>query len=245
MEICLRRIVFAAFMSLNAGLASAEARAVVEAVQRTILSSELSGRVIELPKRAGESFSEGEAVARIGCSVYEAERDKVASRLKQAKRSSENKRRLADLDSVGKLEVELAELAVEEKSAELRIARLNTDRCQIQAPFDGTVVKLHVSEYQSVQAQQKLLEIVGRRLQARVIVPAEWLSWLESGQAMNLDIEETGTTVDGQIARIGAAVDPVSHTVPIWVKLHNDGRELRPGMSGTARFPERPGGSAP
>ena len=225
------------------GAPAAEApRGVIEAVHRTVLSSELSGRVTALPKRPGEAFSAGDALARIDCALYEAERDKVASRLAQARRKLDNKQRLAELDSVGKLAVDLAELAVREARAELEIARLNVERCDVEAPYDGRVVKLHASEHQNVQAQQKLLAIVGRRLEARVIVPADWLDWLRPGAPMALAVEETGTTVEGEVARVGAAVDPVSHTVPVWARLASPGEALRPGMSGAARFPGRPGG---
>lgn len=242
MKVYVRTLVFLSLFSIIAAPAYADGpRGVVEAVQRTVLSSELSGVVTTLPKRAGDRFSKGETLAKVGCALYLAERDKVDSRLRQAQRSLENKQRLADLDSVGRLDVELAELAVEERRAELKIARLNTQRCQITAPFDGRVVKRHASEYQSVQAQQKLLEIVGLLLEARVIVPAEWLMWLEPGDPMTFEIEETDTTALGEVVRIGAVVDPVSHTVPVWTRLSNEKGELRPGMSGTANFQGRTG----
>lgn len=215
-------------------------RGVVEAVQRTILSSEISGRVMAMPKRSGEAFSKGDVLVRLGCSLYEAERDKVATRLKQAQRQRDNKERLAELDSVGKLTVDMAALAVEEAEAQRRIARLNVARCRIEAPFKGRVVKRHASEHQSVQAQQKLLEVVGHQLEARIIVPADWLEWLAPGERMTLEVDETGHTVKGEVVRVGAAVDPVSHTVPVWAQLTREGQALRPGMSGAARFEGQP-----
>ena len=220
-------------------------RGKIEAVHRTVLSSELSGRVEALPKRPGESFAKNDSLARIACSLYKAERDKVESQLAQARRKLDNKQRLAELDSVGKLAVDLAELAVREAKAELEIARLNVQRCDIKAPFAGHVVKLHASEYQNVQAQQKLLEIVGRALEARVIVPAHWLNWLEPGARVELAVEETGTTVHGRVERVGSAVDPVSQTVPVWASLSDPGEALRPGMGGGARFPGRPEDAEP
>lgn len=242
MSRCARLLFLLTFVSLTSGAAFAEsARGVVEAVQRTVLSSELSGLVVSLPKREGESFDEGEMLVKVGCALYEAERQKVASRLRQAERVLDNKQRLSSLDAVGTLDVNLADLTVQERAAELSIARLNTERCLVKAPFNGRVVKQHISEYQSVQPQQKLLEVVGRQLEARIIIPATWLAWLEKGENVVFSVEETGTMVEGQIVRIGAAVDPVSHTLPVWTRFSSDNRDLRPGMSGTARFPGRPG----
>ena len=220
-----------------------EQRGMIEAVERTVISSELSARIESLPKKAGEAFAAGEPLVELDCGVFRAERNKVEIKLEQARRKLENKRRLEELDSVGKLAVELAELAVEEAQAELEIASLNVERCTIEAPYAGRVVKRKAREYQSVQRRQELLEIAGRGLQARIIVPAGWLAWLEPGSPVELAVDETGERVVGTVERIGAAVDPVSHTVPVWASLEEPSATLRPGMSGAARFPERPGDS--
>lgn len=216
-------------------------RAVIEAVQRTVISSEVSARIESLPKREGEAFVAGQPLVQMACAIYRAERNKVETRLRQARRKLENKKRLEELDSVGRLAVDLARLDVREVEAEFEIVTLNVERCTIEAPYHGRVVERRAREHQSVQRQQELLEIVGMGLEARVIVPAEWLVWLEPGAPIELVIDETGQRVDGAIERIGAAVDPVSHTVPVWASLENTDAALRPGMSGSARFPGRPG----
>ena len=81
--------------------------------------------------------------------------------------------------------------------------------------------------------------IVGETLNARVIVPANWLSWLKKDDVVNLSVSETGTSVSGHVVRIGAAVDPVSHTIPIWARLDKTA-DLRPGMTARAEFPGAP-----
>ena len=219
--------------------AQAEQRAKIEAIEGTVISTELSGRIASLPFRPGDAFDKGDELAELDCTLYHAERDRVSAQLQSARKTLSNRRRLAELRSIGKLEVDLAELAVRESSAELRIASINVKRCSINAPFSGRVVKLHSRQGQSVKAQEKLMEIVGRDLEARVIVPARWLSWIAKGQGVELAVEETGESVSGQVTRIGAAVDPVSHTIPVWASL-KESTSLRPGMSGVARFPNRP-----
>jgi len=215
-------------------------RAVIEAVERTVISSELSARIRSLPRREGEAFAAGEPLVELACAVYRAEHGKVEIQLEQARRKLENRRRLAELDSVGRLDVELAQLAVQEEEAELEIVTLNVERCAIEAPYAGRVVERRAREYQSVERQEDLLEIVGEALEARVMVPAEWLGWLEVGAPVEVAVDETGEQVDGRVERIGAVVDPVSHTVPVWAGLEQQGTSLRPGMSGAARFPDRP-----
>ncbi|MGK0547809.1 efflux RND transporter periplasmic adaptor subunit [Halomonas cupida] len=213
-------------------------RAMVEAVQRATISSELSGRIESIPFREGEAFQEGEAIAVIDCSLYEAELDRVGAKLASARREYDNNQRLLELRSVGQLDVDLSRLAVSEANAEYRAARTNASRCNITAPYSGRVVGREASEGQSVEASEEILDIVGSELEARIIVPATWLKWLEPGVETTLEVEETGERVNGVVNRIGASVDPVSHTIPIWAELDVT-PSLRPGMTASATFPAR------
>ncbi|MES1927177.1 efflux RND transporter periplasmic adaptor subunit [Salinisphaera sp. T31B1] len=214
-------------------------RAQIEAVQRTVMSSQLSGQIEALPYREGQSFEEGARLARIDCTLYNAEKDRVAAKYAAARRKRDSNEELARLQSVGKLELDLSKLDVQETLAELRSAQANASRCSVDAPFAGRVVRLFAREGQSVKAQDKLLEIVGSQLEARVIVPATWLAWLDKGARVEFEVAETGQRVAGTVERVGASVDPVSHTIPVWARLA-DSQSLRPGMTASARFPQRP-----
>lgn len=230
----------AAVMGLGCGAnAAAAQRAQIEALYSTTISSEVSGRIDDIGYREGESFKKGATLASIDCTSYAAERDRVAAKLASAQAKRDNQEQLARLESAGKLEVDLARLSVNETSAELRAARANVSRCNINAPFAGRVNSLEASLGQSIKPQDKLMTIVGEELNARVIVPANWLSWLKKGDTVNLSVSETGTPVTAHVVRIGAAVDPVSHTIPIWARLDKTA-DLRPGMTARAAFPGAP-----
>ncbi len=235
-------VVLCAVAGLGMGLgntASAAQRAQIEALYSTTISSEVSGRIDKIGYREGESFNKGATLVSIDCTSYAAERDRVAAKLASAQAKRDNQEKLAQLQSAGKLEVDLARLGVNESAAELRAARANVARCSINAPFAGRVNGLEASLGQSIKPQDKLMTVVGQELNARVIVPANWLSWLKKDDAVNLSVSETGTPVTAHVVRIGAAVDPVSHTIPIWARLDKTA-DLRPGMTARAEFPGAP-----
>jgi len=153
----------------------------------------------------------------------------VGAKLAGARREYDNNQRLLELRSVGQLDVDLSRLAVSEADAEYRAARTNTMRCNITAPYSGRVVGREASEGQSVEASEQILDIVGSEL-------ATWLKWLEPGVETTLEVEETGEHVNGVVNRIGASVDPASHTIPVWAELDVTPL-LRPGMTASATFP--------
>ena len=221
-----------------AGSVSAEfqARAVLKAVDRAVLSSELAARITELPVRAGGSFRKGDLLVGLDCQLYQAQETKVASEKKAAVMKLGNVVKLNDLKSVGALEVALAETHLEQVQASLKMARINTDRCQIKAPYDGRVVNLLVNRYEVIDQQQELVEIVNnQQVKAEVVAPTSWLTWLREGIPVKLTIDESSIVAEGVISAVSPAIDPASQTVLIHVKLVKNAG-LIPGMSATAEL---------
>ena len=92
-----------------------------------------------------------------------------------------------------------------------------------------------VNEHEIV-GQQPLIEIVGtNRLEADIIVPAKWISWLTVGTKLTLTLDETGKQIASQISYISPAIDPVSQTLQLRASLNNM-QGVMPGMSATAKL---------
>ena len=216
------------------------ARGLLVATHKATLSSELAARVVELPKIMGESFKQGDTLVALDCRLFEAQQDKVSAEVKVAQIRLENTKQLNQLRSIGTLEVAIAESELQKIIAEQRIAQLNVERCEIKAPFDGAVEQLDISPFEVVQQQQALLKIVGvNRLDADIIVPAEWLSWLEVGAAVQLTVEETGQSLQGKLSHIGPSIDPTSQTLQLKAEVKIVPEKVLPGMSVVAQFVEK------
>lgn len=213
-----------------------EARAVIKAVDRVLLSSELAARVTSLPRRAGDAFRKGDLLVALDCDLHKAQSSKVAAELEGARLKLENARQLQELRSIGALEVSVAESDYTQTQAALRIAQLNAGRCGIRAPWSGRVVAVHVKPYENVRQQQELIEIINDgRFEAEVIVPAKWMRWLKPGTPLTLQVDETGSSAQAKVAAITPAIDAVSQTVVLRAAIA-DGSRLIPGMSATAVF---------
>ncbi|MFC4260926.1 efflux RND transporter periplasmic adaptor subunit [Marinobacter lacisalsi] len=222
--------------AVTPALAEYKARAVVQAVNRAELSSELAGRITRLPHRMGDAFSKGDVLVGLDCRLYEAQASKVAAELDAAKVKLESTEELKELNAIGDMDVALAESEYAQSRAELSIARINTRRCNVQAPWDGRVSELRVSRHENVQQQQPLIIIVDdSSLEAEVVVPAAWLAWLEPGQEVELRAESLGVTAEARVSAISPAIDAVSQTVLLRATLSPDAA-LVPGITATAVF---------
>lgn len=213
------------------------ARAVILSVDRTILSSEIAGEIIELSKIEGDSFKKGDTLIKIDCSVYKAQKRKIEVEKEISKLQLEKNKKLDTFGSIGTFEIQISQENYNKQQAENDIAAINVSRCSIQAPFDGRVASKKVSKHQSIKPQDELLEIVSSdNLEAKVVVPSSWLVWLKRGMEFDLMIDETKTKIKAQVVQLDSVVDPTSQSLSIRAKLIKPFENIIPGMSATAIF---------
>ena len=133
-----------------------KARGILVSTNKATLSSELSARVIALPKKMGESFKRGDVLIQLDCRLFKAQLDKMQAEENIAQQRLENTNQLNLLNSIGKLEVTIAQAELQKVQAERTMAQLNVERCDVKAPFDGSVEQLEINRFEVVQQQQPL-----------------------------------------------------------------------------------------
>ena len=217
-----------------------EARAIIYSLDKTIISSEIAGKVLYLPKGEGEYFSKGKILAKIDCAIYKAQKRKMNIQQEIAYLQMRKNEELESLHSIGRFEVLISKEKLKKQKAELDIVSVNVKRCNIYAPFNGKVISKKVNMHQIVKPQQELLEIIGiQNLEARVVIPAIWLTKIKKGDKFNLAIDETGKTIKAKVKEIGAVVDSNSQTISLRAQLLKPYKNIIAGMSGTAYFTKR------
>ncbi|QEY71284.1 efflux RND transporter periplasmic adaptor subunit [Pseudomonas denitrificans (nom. rej.)] len=220
---------------------SGDVRGILRARDQAMLSSELSGRILEMPFADGQSFRKGDVLVRFDCSAYQAQLNAAQAGAKAASEQLGHNRQLAALNSVGRFEVALAEAKLSEAQAQAQVYKVQVGRCAVVAPFDGQVVQRKAQPFESVSGGAPLLEIVDNRsLEIRLLVPSRWVSRLKVGQSFTFVPDETGQPLQVEVKRLGARIDEGSQMLPLIASLPGDTKGLLAGMSGTARFAETP-----
>lgn len=211
-------------------------RVVVQALMQATLSAEIAARITNFKIREGDYFKKGDTLVVFDCDIFEAQRDKVNAEMRAAKAKLNNDKELARSRSIGALEVELSEVAVQRAEAEMRMATINTDRCSIQAPWPGRVVQRKANTLEVAKLHQEILTIVSTEsLEVMAVVPSQWVRSLKPGQSFSVKIDETGTRHTAIVVAIGSQVDAVSQTINLRGRITTDS-QLLPGMTGTATF---------
>lgn len=216
-----------------------QSRGILVAVEQATLSSELAGRIVEMPLKEGEAFKKGDILVRFDCSIYQAQLAASQAAARAAEAELRQNQQLAQLKSVGRHAVALSSAHLAQAQAESQVYQIQVNRCRITAPFDGQIVKRRAQPFESVAQGSPLLDMVNNRhLEINLLVSSRLLSMLKPGLPFTFIPDETGKPLQASIARLGARIDESSQTIGIIGTLNNADPSLMAGMSGTAQILE-------
>lgn len=224
-------------------------------VKRSIVASEVEGRVTELLTPAGRTVVGGESViARVDSvwsdlAVEQAKADLAAAQA-TARQSARELKLLEDLkarnaadpnaldDARAQAEADAARvLAVE---AALHLAEETQKRVEIIAPFDGVVSAKLTEKGQWLDPGTPVVEIVSNGLIDAVIdVPESIIGQVPKGTDIELTIEALNLTISGKVIAINPDGSNAARTYPVKVRIDDQDGLLKVGMSVTARVPIR------
>jgi RND family efflux transporter MFP subunit len=232
----------------DSALANREIRAQLTPRRYVTLAAEIGAKISQLPIAEGGSFRAGQALVNFDCAIPAAQMQRAQAALNIAEKTLAGNRRLADLKSIGQMELDVSEAEVEKSKAEVAANQALLSKCKITAPFAGRIAEQKVREQQFVQPGQALLDIIDDSvLELEFIAPSQWLSWVNVGSKLQVKIDETGRTYPATVQRIGARVDHVSQSIKLVAVPEAGHAELMAGMSGRIVVPENssPGSAKP
>jgi RND family efflux transporter MFP subunit len=211
--------------------------ALITAVEESMLSSQMAGKIRHISVGLGDYFKKGAALIEFDCSEQQAQLDSAAAEHRAARETHLARMRLQALGAAGELDVKIAAAAAEKARSQLNLRESQLAYCKVQAPFSGNVARLRVKPSESVNAGQPLIDLVNTSsLKAQMFVPAAWIAWLESGTPLTITIKETGQVYDARISKINSRVDGVSQQIELEAQIEKGEGRLLPGTVGTAVF---------
>ena len=165
-----------------------------------------------------------ESIERFAKSISQSQLDVERLTVEKSRLEKEQAGHEADMDA----------LAAKSKENELDAAKLEVERRQIAAPFDGVVVQIFVRLGEWVEPGQKAMRIVdARTLKAEGFVDAGQASGELLGQPVRLSValaDDPAATFGGKVAFVSPEVDPITGQVRIWAEIDNRDGRLRPGQ---------------
>lgn len=223
---------------------------VVEAVNRSTVSAQTSGRVIELPFDVDDYVDKGEVIVRLRDNEQQARLDRAQAnleearaRLAQAEAEYRRIREVFEQDVVSRSEMdraraeyESARARVEAANAALEEAREQLDHTVVRAPYSGIVVTRHVERGESAAPGQPLMTGLSlQHLRVLVQVPQQHIAVVRRHQSVRVLLPDGGS-VTPESLRIFPYADEATHTFRVRVTLPEGRHGIYPGMLVKAAF---------
>lgn len=213
-------------------------RGVFEPRAEAVIPSEVSMRVLSMPKRPGDSCEEGDLLVEFDSALPDAAVAAIEAKLQAARLNRTGMQSLFEKNQATAVELARAESETAQAELELAAARREARACRVLAPFRGRLVERKVREFEWANRGAPLLLLVDDAvLKARFFLPEENFSRIRVGDGVRVRVPAAGREVKGEVSRLGVVFDPVSRTFDVWADVPNAGGDLRAGMTAEVAWP--------
>jgi len=180
------------------------------------VASPVAGVVARIDCIEGQRVTKGTVLFRLDSRVAEVTLEKAKKALDFAEANFERQKKLLPVEGTSKKTYLEAEQQLNGARSELRAAETDLALTKVEAPLDGTVVKINSEPGEAVELNTVLAVIVDlNRLIAAVHVPSGEAAGLKIGQPA---LFETGTAA-GKVVYIGAQIDEKTDTLPVRIAI--------------------------
>jgi RND family efflux transporter MFP subunit len=204
----------------------------VESVISSKISTQVSGKVMQVPVEEGDRVKTGQLLAQLDDGVEVAKISAYQAKLKYLTKEKDRYRELADMkySSEGKYEKILSEY--ESIKAQLEAQQKLIERLKIVAPFDGVVLERNIESGETVTSVD-IIFYVGDpdKLRVTAKVDEEDIPLVKIGHKVLIKSDSfPGKSFNGEVKEITPRGDPIDKNFRIRVSLPK-GSPLLIGMT--------------
>lgn len=218
----------------------------VEPRKRSVVASEIAGRVDQFPVKEGDLVKRGQLLARLGMQTLQIQHEAaIASRAEWQVRHEQAKLDLARVKTLFEKELvtrkEHDDAMAEELALGRRLVQLDAEirqvedrlaKSRVQAPFAGWVIKERTEIGEWVQEGGPVVEMVDLlRVRIEVPLPERYIRHVQRGDPVSAVFDGLpGFEARGRVFSIVAQANEVARTFPIKVEIPNQDLKIKSGM---------------
>ncbi len=213
----------------------------VRATRWVDLSFRVSGPLIELAVKAGQTVEKGRIIARIDPRDFKTSLAQARAAYDEARSQFRRYRNLLAKRVVSRSDYDARLRAIRVAKAALDKARAALDDTTLRAPFAGIVAKTYVQNHQDVQAKAPIISLQNvSRLEIAVQVPEKDVlaSRLKRARILRVSLDALpGRTFPARFTEFEAQADAVTQTFTAIVTIARPpGLNVLPGMTAELRL---------
>ncbi len=207
--------------------------------------SEISRRLVRIEIAEGAEVKKGDLMFKLDDRDIVAQLEQVQVRRRLAKTTEQRYQDLLAQTAISQQEYDRAKSDLDLIDAEIGVLKVNLDKTEIRAPFDGVTGRRFVSEGAWVESSTLLTTLQSINvIEVNFTLPERYASSLSIGQKFTFRVASLNTDREGEVFVIEPAIDEQTRSLIVQGRVDNRDRTLRPGAfaSITFQFNEVSGG---
>ena len=213
-----------------------------QAVSRATVTSDVSGRIVEVNLTPNAQVSRGDVLVQLDARAATLSLETAQSELKQADATVARYERLQESGNLTVTDVTLSEARLAQRLAQASVAQaeLALEDLTIRAPLSGKIGLSDVNVGDFLTANTPIVTIDNSSaLLVEFELPERSVGFLALGREVTLETPSlTGRHFHGEIASFDSRIDDVTRSVTVKAQVENPDGILWPGMTFTARLSE-------
>ncbi len=204
-----------------------------QAIKSVVVTPFSAGRLTQVLVDSGADVKAGQVIAKLDSDGEQIAVDRAKIAREDAQSKLQRIQALRSSNTVTKVDLADAQLALQNAELALRDAQLALDRRSITAPIDGTVGIIPVSAGNYVTAQTQIATIDDNsRILVDFWVPERYSGLIAVGGAVDAtSIARPNEVFSGAVSAVDNRIDPASRTLHVQALIANSDNSLRAGMS--------------
>jgi membrane fusion protein, multidrug efflux system len=205
---------------------------------RTVtIRAETTGQVAEILADEGATVAAGDVIARLESNDRQARLARAEAHVREQESAYEASETLGKKGYQTQRQADQTFSSLQTAKAELEEARIELERIEIKAPFEGVVLSSPIELGAYVDVNGEVATIVDNDpLVVSLRITQQNIADLKVGQAASVTFA-TGQKRDGKIRYVAARADEDTRTFRVEVELPNPDGEIPSGISAEAKIP--------
>lgn len=206
--------------------------ALIEAVHQSTVSSQTSGRIVEVLVDVDDTVEKGDVLVRFRDLEQRANLRAAEARASEAKANHDRVKDLVERQLVPKAEFDRAEAALKSANAAVEQAHEQLEHTVVRAPYSGIVMERHVQPGETANPGQRLMTGLSlESLRAIADVPQRHIDQVRQMARARVTLPtQDGLSVESTGLTFSPYADPVTHTFRVRVDLPQGQYGIYPGM---------------
>lgn len=197
--------------------------------EETELHPEASGRVVGLHLPEGRSVRKGELLLKIFDEDLTSQLNKLQTQIKQAEITEQRLGDLLKVKGVSQQEYDLAILQTQTLRSELQLVRININKTELRAPYDGIVGLRNISPGAYVTPASVVTTLrSAASLKLDFSIPEKYSSLLKTGQTVTFSVEGNAAPHAAVVQATEQSIEANSRNLRVRA-LVRDSKGLLPG----------------